>query len=441
MKRIIIAGASSRSGKTTVTCALLSTLRKRGLKVIAYKTGPDYIDTEYLRLSGKCEAYNLDTWLMTEERTLELFTETSRGNDVAIIEGAMGLYDGGANSTARIAKLLDAPVLLVINARSMGESAAAVALGFREYGDVNIAGVILNFTGSEYHEEIISSALEEKGIKFLGALRRDDGFAIPERHLGLLQARENQGFDVSRLAEKFEASVDVDEILRIAVNVSKLRPCSMVMPSRKYDVKVGVAIDEAFSFIYPESLGVLERMGAEIIPFSPLHDGSLPDSDGYIFCGGYPEIFAEGLAMNTPMLESVRNCDKPILAECGGMMYLCRSLKDNDGRIFDMAGVIPFDSYMAGRSVMGYMTAEALRDNIICRKGESVRGHEYHYSRVEPEISGEDCAFEITRRNTGTKHYGGYAKGNVLASYLHINFFGNEGLAENFLNVLTSSKV
>ena len=441
MKRIIIAGASSHSGKTTITCALLSTLRKRGLRVIAYKTGPDYIDTEYLRLSGKCEAYNLDTWLMTEERTLELFTETSRGNDVAIIEGAMGLYDGGANSTARIAKLLDAPVLLVINARSMGESAAAVALGFREYGDVNIAGVILNFTGSEYHEEIISSALEEKGIKFLGALRRDDGFAIPERHLGLLQARENQGFDVSRLAEKFEASVDVDEILRIAVNVSKLRPCSMVMPSRKYDVKVGVAIDEAFSFIYPESLGVLERMGAEIIPFSPLHDGSLPDSDGYIFCGGYPEIFAEGLSTNAPMLESVRNCDKPILAECGGMMYLCRSLKDNDGRIFDMAGVIPFDSYMAGRSVMGYMTAEALRDNIICRKGESVRGHEYHYSRVEPEISGEDCAFEITRRNTGTKHYGGYAKGNVLASYLHINFFGNEGLAENFLNVLTSSKV
>ena len=441
MKRIIIAGASSRSGKTTITCALLSTLRRRGLKVIAYKTGPDYIDTEYLRLSGKCEAYNLDTWLMNEERTRELFAETSLGHDIAIIEGAMGLYDGGANSTARIAKLLDAPVLLVINARSMGESAAAVALGFREYGDVNIAGVILNFTGSEYHEEIISSALEEKGMKFLGALRRDDGFAIPERHLGLLQARENVGFDISRLAEKFEASVDVDEILRIAGNVSKLRPCSMVIPFRKYDVKIGVARDEAFTFVYPESLGVLERMGAEIIPFSPLHDESLSDSDGYIFCGGYPEIFAEGLAMNTPMLESVRNCSKPILAECGGMMYLCRSLKDNDGRKFDMAGVIPFESYMAGRAVMGYMTGVALRDNIICRKGESVRGHEYHYSRVEPEISGEDCAFELTRRNTGARHYGGYAKGNVLASYLHINFFGNERLAENFLNMLTSSKV
>lgn len=441
MKRLIIAGASSRSGKTTITCALLSTLRRRGLKVIAYKTGPDYIDTEYLRLSGKCEAYNLDTWLMTEERTLELFAETSRGHDIAIIEGTMGLYDGGANSTARIAELLDAPVVLVINARSMGESAAAVALGFREYGDVNIAGVILNFTGSEYHEGIISSALEEKGMKFLGALRRDEGLTIPERHLGLLQARENVGFDVLRLAEKFEASVDVDEILRIAGNVSKLRPCSAVIPSRKYAVKVGVARDEAFSFIYPESLRVLERMGAEIIPFSPLHDERLPDSDGYIFCGGYPEIFAEGLSTNAPMLASVRNCSKPILAECGGMMYLCRSLTDNDGRKFDMAGVIPFESYMAGRAVMGYMTGVALRDNIICRKGESVRGHEYHYSRVEPEISGDYCAFEITRRSTGARHYGGFAKGNVLASYLHINFFGNERLAENFLNVLTSSKV
>ena len=441
MKRIIIAGASSRSGKTTITCALLSTLRRRGLRVIAYKTGPDYIDTEYLRLSGKCEAYNLDTWLMTEERTLELFAMTSQGNDIAVIEGAMGLYDGGINSTARIAELLDAPVVLVINARSMGESAAAVALGFREYGDVNIAGVILNFTGSEYHEEIISSALEEKGMKFLGALRRDDGIAIPERHLGLLQARENEGFDISRLAEKFEASVDVDEILRIAGNVSKLRPCSVVVPAKKYTVRVGVARDEAFTFVYPESLGVLEGMGAEIIPFSPLHDESLPYADGYIFCGGYPEIFAEGLAMNAPMLESVRNCNKPILAECGGMMYLCRSLRDNDGRKFDMAGVIPFESYMAGRSVMGYMTGVAPRDSIICRKGESVRGHEYHYSRVEPEISGDYCAFEMTRRNTGATHYGGYARGNVLASYLHINFFGNEKLAENFLNMLTSSKV
>ena len=154
-----------------------------------------------MRLSGKCEAYNLDTWLMNESRTIELFAETSRGHDIAIIEGTMGLYDGGANSTARIAELLDAPVVLVINARSMGESAAAVALGFREYGDVNIAGVILNFTGSEYHEGIISSALEEKGMKFLGALRRDEGLTIPERHLGLLQARENVGFDVLRLAE------------------------------------------------------------------------------------------------------------------------------------------------------------------------------------------------------------------------------------------------
>ena len=442
MKKIIIAGASSRSGKTAIACGLLSSLRKRGLKVTAFKTGPDYIDTEYLRRAGKCQAHNLDTWLMSSENVSRLFTEYSAGNDIAVIEGAMGLFDGGINSTAEISRLINAPVLLVINARSMGESAAAVALGFREYDrGINMAGVILNFTGSDYHSEIISSALNEKGIKFLGALKRDDRLKIPERHLGLMSANENYGFDFENLGMRFESSVDVDEILRLSENGRESRPCQKISPSKKYDVRVGVANDEAFTFIYPESLNALEGLGAEIVPFSPLSDERLPEADGYIFSGGYPEIFAERLAANVPMLESVRACNKPVLAECGGMMYLCRSLRDSDGQNFGMADVIPFGALMAGRAVMGYMTGVALRDNIICRKGESVRSHEFHYSRIEPEYYGDTCAFEIVRRNTGSSRYGGYAKGNILASYLHINFYGNERIAENFLRTLTSSKV
>ena len=440
MRKIIIAGASSRSGKTVITCGLLSSLRKRGYNIIAFKTGPDYIDTEYLRRAGKCQAYNLDTWLMSGENVCRLFNEYSEGHDIAVIEGAMGLFDGGINSTAEIARLIDAPVVLAVNARSMGESAAALALGFREYDrDIDMAGVILNFTGSDYHSEIISSALCVKGIKFLGALKRDDRLKVPERHLGLISANENRRFDFEALGAEFESSVDVDEILRLSENWSVVRPCGKFIPSKKYNVRVGVARDEAFTFIYPESMNTLEGLGAEIVPFSPIHDERLPEADGYIFSGGYPEIFAEGLAVNVPMIESVRACTKPLLAECGGMMYLCRSLRDSDERKFDMAGVIPFEAYMAGRAVMGYMTGLALRDNILCREGESVRGHEYHYSRIEPEYDGETCAFEFVRRS-GDSHYGGYAVGNILASYLHINFYGNERLAENFLQVLTSSK-
>ena len=442
MRRIIVAGTSSHSGKTTITCALLASLKKRGLHPIAYKAGPDYIDREYLRMAGNCEAYNLDTWLMSEERMLHLFAETSRGRDIAVIEGVMGLYDGGINSTATIAKLLDAPVLLVIDARSTGESAAAVALGFREYDrDVDIAGVILNNISSDYHAEIITGALESAGITCFGAMRRDEGFVIPERHLGLLQAVENSGFDTGRLAAMFEACVDVDGILRLADDVRDIRPCSEKFPKALCNVRVGVASDEAFSFVYPESLMVLAEMGAEIIPFSPLHDTVLPDADGYIFCGGYPEIFAEGLAANTPMLASVREVamKKPVIAECGGMMYLCRTLRDSDGRSCDMAGVLPSNAYMSGRAVMGYRTGVALRDNILCLKGESLRAHEYHYGRIEPDFVRESGAFEVTRRDGSGLHYDGYSRGNVLASWLHVNLWGCPDVALRFADVLTSS--
>ena len=446
MRRIVIAGASSRSGKTTITCGILSALRQRGISVSAFKTGPDYIDTEYLRRSGKCEAYNLDTWLMNESGALSLFARASRADGISIVEGAMGLFDGGINGTSGIAKLINAPVVLVINARSMGESAAAIALGFREFDSgLNIAGVILNFTGSDYHEEIIAEALESKGIKFLGALRRDEALEIPERHLGLLQANENEHFDFDRLGAKISERINIDEIIRISDSAGELRPSGNFTPSvRKYDVRVAVARDEAFTFIYPESVMALEDFGAEVIYFSPLNDERLPDADGYIFSGGYPEIFADSLAANASMLDDVRRVSaegRPVLAECGGMMYLCRTLRDINGRTFAMPGVIPFDSYMASRSVMGYMTGRALRDNLLCRKGESVGGHEYHYGRIEPEYQEGSEAFALSRRNRSESKLSGYSCGNVLASWLHVNLWGNPEITEHFLNVLTSSRL
>lgn len=432
MRRIIIAGASSSSGKTTIACGLLSVLRKRGFHVSAYKTGPDYIDPQYLRRAGNCEAYNLDTWLMNENLTRKLFTMTSADKDFAIIEGVMGLYDGGINSTAGIAKLLKAPVILVINAKSLGESAAAVALGFREFDrEINIAGVILNCTGSSSHVKIIAEALGRNHIKFLGALRRNKELAIPERHLGLLPELENESFDFEALTNEIERNIDVDEIIRIAENVSGLETSEkLFIPDAKHKVTVAIARDEAFSFYYPESLEMLKLFGANVIFFSPLHDEKLPEAEIYIFGGGFPELFARELAENILMLESVRDCDKKIYAECGGFMYLCRSL---DG--FKLAGLIPCDAVMSDKPVIGYVEARALKPNILCETGKIIRGHEFHYSRVYGEI---EPAFEFIRTRTGEKYYGGYLHGKILASYLHINFFGNPELAEKFL---TSSRV
>ena len=431
--RIVVAGASSHCGKTTVACGLLASLRHKGFSVSAFKTGPDYIDPFFLRKAGACEAFNLDSWLMPEEKVRELFVKYSRG--VSVIEGAMGLYDGGINSTAGIAKLLDAPVVLVVDAKSTGESAAAAALGFREYDhDVNLAGVILNNIGSDYHEELIADALTEKGIKYLGALRREDGLAVPERHLGLALEGE---LDAEKLRLAVERGIDVEEIARIAGDVKPVNAeVSTVRPSARGAV-VGVARDEAFTFYYPESLAVLEELGAELVYFSPLHDEGLPEADGYIFGGGFPEMFAESLSANSTMLASVRECRRPVLAECGGMMYLCRSLTDLEGRTWPMSGLLPADAAMTKRAVLGYLEAEALSDNILCRKGQKLRGHEFHYSRIEPE----GRAFVLTRRNTNTSRFGGFAQGSILASYLHTNFFGKAGLGESFLEALTSSRV
>ena len=433
LRRIVIAGSGSHSGKTTIACGLLEALRYRGFSVAAYKTGPDYIDPQFLRLAGKCEAYNLDTWLMSAERTRELFAWTSAGKDTAVIEGAMGLYDGGVHSTAGIAKLLQAPVILVMDAKSLGESAAAVALGFREYDyDVNFAGVILNRTGSEYHAKIIADELSRFGIKCFGALRRDDGLGVPERHLGLVPVNEGAGYDSERLRLAVEEGIDIDDILRISEDTPKIyAPSRKIRPSVR--VRIGIARDEAFSFYYPESLGILEELGAELEYFSPIHDSELPKTDGYIFGGGFPEMFAEQLSGNASMTESVRANVKPVLAECGGYMYLCRSLRDFSGKVHKMAGVIPADSVMTNKPILGYMEAETLRSNILCEAGRVIRGHEFHYSRIEPEIPEELCAFSLARRNTNTARFGGYAHKNILASYLHINFFGYPELAERFI--------
>ena len=452
--RILIAAAGSGSGKTTIVSGLLAALNKRGVKAIGYKAGPDYIDPEHHRRAGKCKIYNLDTWLTSREKVYELFCKTANGYDIAVVEGVMGLYDGGKHgisSSADIAKLLNIPVILVVNAKSVGESAAAVALGFREYDkQINLAGVILNNIGSDSHREMIEQGLNKVNIKLIGAVKRNDNLKIPERHLGLLPAEElerqniseQEHIEAARLA--VEAGIDIDKLLEAANSAPELQEPEAKniinnININKKKFRIAVARDEAFSFYYPDSLEYLESLGAELVYFSPVHDKALPDNiNAAIFGGGFPEIFARELEANVSMRESIiNNKDLKIFAECGGMMYLSEYLVDFDNNKYNMLGLIPAYCAMHDRlQTVGYVTGESLSDNILGVKGSVLRGHEFHFSSMTPLIEDDNnfnYAFKFTRLRTGKSYPGGYVSKNILASYLHLNFRGNEQAAKYFI--------
>ena len=443
--RLVVAATQSGCGKTTLTCGILAALKKRGLAAQAYKIGPDYIDPGYLAQASGRAAHNLDTWLMDEAAMTRLFAENASRADLAVVEGVMGLYDGGrggVGSTAEIAKKLRAPVALVIDCKSMGDSAAALALGFREYDrGVDLCGVILNRLGSDAHRDMIAKAMERLGIPVLGALKRDERLAVSERHLGLLPAEENETHGFDALVECVERSVDLDALLKIAAGAPNLEFSSRpAAPAAERRAVIGVARDKAFSFYYPESLAELERAGARLVFFSPLNDERLPDADGLIFGGGFPEMFAARLAANGAMkseLAAAARLGMPIYAECGGYMYLTRSLTDFDGREFAMAGLIPAACRMNPRlQTVGYVEATALRDSVLCPAGTVARGHEFHFSSAQPDAGTEaDAAWRFVKKRAGASYAAGYASANVLASYLHLHFAGNPQLARNFVDV------
>ena len=452
--RIIIAGTQSGVGKTTIVTGLLAALKQQGLTVQSYKVGPDYIDPGYHQLASGKVAHNLDTWLVPSDKVLPIFANTAKGNDLVIVEGVMGLYDGGrqgVSSTAAIAKLLHAPVVLVIDAKSMGESAAAIALGYKMYDpEVNLVGVIINRLGSASHEKMVTEALERIHIPVLGCIYRNEAIGMPERHLGLTPVTEhNAQAMIGELARQISQQVDVAKIISIANSAPELSTevenLKTLAPSLAR-VRIGVAQDEAFSFYYPESLEVLKMLGAEIIPFSPLNDPLLPAVDGLLFGGGFPEMFVSQLAANVSMRQSIATASQggmPIYAECGGFMYLSKKIIDFDGLEYEMVGVIPTSCSMQGKlQTVGYVEATALTDNVLCAAGEHMRGHEFHFSLMNhEEISNSfPWAFEFKKVRTGNLYPGGYAHGNLLASYLHMHFSGNEPAAARFIQKCSEFK-
>ena len=447
--RFVLAGTGSGVGKTTLATGLLAMFRSRGLKVQPFKIGPDYIDPGFHSKAAGRESYNLDTWLVPEERLVPDFAALSEDADLSVIEGVMGLFDGGrggVSSTADIAKKLQAPVILVLNCQSVGVSAAAEALGFFTYDrDVNMAGVILNRLGSDTHEAMIREAMEALRIPVLGALHREESLKTPERHLGLTPVTETDASEVIRhMKEAAEQSVDGEVLLRIARSAPDFQASAEPAPGVTWPVRIGVAMDEAFSFYYPASLKALERLGAELVPFSPLQDSAVPDADGLIFGGGFPEMFLDRLSENRAMQSSIRSAASagmPVYAECGGLMYLCRSIRDFEGHDYSMTGVVPAGCAMEKRlQRVGYVTAEILKPHILGNTGDRLKGHEFHFSMLDGEPADFPYAYRLQGTRQKTPHNEGYAQGRVLATYLHLSFEGNPAAAQHFLSVCMKYK-
>ena len=464
---IIIAGTHSGCGKTTVTLGLLAALQKKGLKIQSFKTGPDFIDAGLHKIITGRPSRNLDLWMCNEDYVRDCFFKNSLDADIAVIEGVMGMYDGDF-STAYLASFLDLPVVLVVDAYGMAESAGAVVKGFVEFTHSPITGVVFNRVASDKHFERLKSSVN--GVAVLGYLPRDLDFEIPHRHLGLAVAEENPITDetFNRLSEAVLKYIDVDDILRktAASGLPDFMPSALPVfqPSA---LRIAVAYDKAFCFYYEDNLDMLRDLGAEIIKFSPISDLGIPDKADCVYIGGgYPEIYAKELSENRSMLKSVNdwaNAGRPMYAECGGLMYLSQGIYDFDRNFYKMADVLPFETQMKkGRSRLGYREITLKEDCILGKKNSIMRGHEFHYSeivksaeegtvpdlRTSPSvIPGEvvesglspSLGIKITDRiysvrDGSGKHIQdeGYVFKNILASYVHIHFGSNPDIADNF---------
>lgn len=437
--RVVVAGTSSSAGKTTVSCGLIGALRARGLRVQGFKVGPDYIDPSYHALASGRPGRNLDAFLSGPELIAPLFLHGARGADIAVIEGVMGLFDGASGhgelaSTAHVAKLLRAPVLIVVDGSAMARSAAAVVHGFRSFDpELELAGVILNRLGSDHHEQLLREAIEPLGVPVLGALRRDDRISAPERHLGLVPAGERDAETrraLATLTRAIDEHVDLDAVLALARDAPALAGPSW-SPAVGEPVATGsriaIAQGVAFSFHYQENLELLAAAGAELLPFDPLCDQRLPDGAGaLLLAGGFPEVFGAELAANTSLRTTVAafaRAGHPIVAECGGLLYLCAEL---DGH--RMCGVLPGSARMTQRLTLGYREATAVTGSVYADEGERFRGHEFHYSQLEP-VAGEydSPAWRLAAR--GSERAEGFASASIHASYLHVNWAAYPGTA------------
>jgi len=446
--RVVIAASASGHGKTSVATGLLAAFRARGLAVSGHKVGPDYIDPGYHALAAGRPGRNLDPWLVGADRIAALFchgASTPVSADIAIVEGVMGLFDGMTGrghfaSTAHVAGLLAAPVVLVVDATGMGRSVAALVHGFAAFdASVRIGGVILNQVGSARHQQILTDALAETGVPVLGAVYRHAALATPSRHLGLIPAAERSADaqrTVAGLGEVIASSIDLGAVLRLARSAPALNCGSdaIAVPGAEPQsggapARIAVAGGAAFTFGYTEQDELLAAAGAEVVRFDPLREEGLPDDvDGLVIGGGFPEAHAATLSANEAMRVAVAGLSRrgaPIAAECAGRLYLATSL---DGQ--PMCGVLEVDATMTERLTLGYREAVAPHDSVLTPAGARVHGHEFHRTACLP-AAGQRPAWQW---RTGAETVAdGFVRANVHASYLHLHWAGHPGIAQRFL--------
>ncbi|MBO8137115.1 MAG: hydrogenobyrinic acid a,c-diamide synthase (glutamine-hydrolyzing) [Desulfotomaculum sp.] len=455
--RILIAAPQGRSGKTTITVGLVAAFTARGIKVQPFKKGPDFIDPSWLtRVAGRT-CRNLDPYLMDRDIIRASFANHSQGADISIVEGAMGLFDGvdveGSGSAAEIAKIIKAPVILVVNCARMTRSVAAMVNGYRYFDpDVNVAGVILNNVARSRHENILRSSIEKYcDIPVLGAMPKGKQYTIPDRHLGLIPAAEDQSLHqaVERVAEAAEKYLDLDKIMEVAsqapaLDIETELPKALPAIKRPRDIKgdsdrplIGVMLDRSFTFYYPENLEALHGSGAELVAIDALNDTKLPDLDALFIGGGFPEVLAGELEKNNSLRSAIKNSIEqglPVYAECGGLMYLGRSIRW-EGRAYQMVGALPFDVELTAKPQgHGYMEVEVCSENPFFPVGSRIIGHEFHHSKViNLDRNKVDFAYMVKRGWGIDGRQDGLIHKNVLASYNHLHALAVPSWAESLV--------
>jgi cobyrinic acid a,c-diamide synthase len=439
--RLVIAGEASGVGKTTTVLALAAALRARGLRVAAFKCGPDYLDPTYHARATGSTSHNLDGWMMGKDAVLATFARASRGADVALIEGVMGLYDGASpdgeeGSAAEIAKWLQAPVVAVVDAGGMARTIAAVGIGLRAFDPaLELAGLFANRVGSRGHLDLLKHACRPH-VPVVGGLLRDEARAFPERHLGLRTADADVVPDalIAAWGAAFAEWNDVDAFIALARRAPPLDVSTVELAPSAPRCRIALARDAAFHFYYDENLARLRALGAELVPFSPISDRTLPDVDGVYLGGGYPELHAVALARNESMRASLRAAaarGTPVYAECGGLMYLADSVRTLDGVNHPMLGLVAGTAVMHDKlQALGYVELETQRRTLLGGAGVRMRGHQFRYSTLE---GADGNAYRVRKRRGGAPFDEGYGAGNVLGSYIHVHFASNPLVAESFV--------
>jgi cobyrinic acid a,c-diamide synthase len=442
---VMIAGTNSGCGKTTITLGIMYALSKKGLKVQPFKVGPDYIDTMFQSFATKRKSRNLDSYLLKDEFLEYIYSKNLKDADIGIIEGVMGFFDGVSGefikgSSAFVAKKLGIPVILVIDVKGMSNSVLAVIEGFKEFNnkDWNIKGVILNNISSIYHYELLKESIDKYfGNIVIGYLKKNENLKLKSRHLGLAQEEK-----IHNLKDKFNLlydetvkGIDLEKIIKISKEAKNIEVNkNLINLDCVKNTKIAVAKDKAFNFYYQDNLDLLEDLGCEISFFSPIVDKNIPDNiNGIYIGGGYPELFSKELSENISLKDNIKKSafnKMPIYAECGGLLYMLKSLKPFDDKTYEMTGIIDGIGFMTNKlKRFGYVEIEALTNNLIFKKGEKVKAHEFHYS--DYEINTKNYTYYVKKKNKTWNC--GYVLNNVLAAYPHIHFYSNLNLVRNFI--------